>query len=63
MKILSLTLGISRIEFSIHEEQGKFIGKVNHIVVCESTDYESVRANILNGFTNENNKEKLSRLN
>lgn len=54
MKIFSIFIGASRIEFSIVFELGKYRGKVNDMVFLESTDYESVRAgvtkNIDDGF-------------
>ena len=46
MKIFSIFVGASRIEFSVVFELGKYRGKVNDTVFLESVDYESVREGV-----------------
>jgi hypothetical protein len=47
MKVFGMTVGKSRSEFWVEVENGKYIGKINDEIVCESSDYESVRTNIM----------------
>lgn len=52
MKVFSIFLGASRIEFSVEQHHGKYVGMVNQTVIAESTDFELVRDSILNGIEN-----------
>jgi len=47
MQIFSVTLGRTQTSFSVWAMHGKYQARVGDIVVCESTDYESVRAELL----------------
>lgn len=52
MKVFSIFMGLSRIEFSVEAHNGKYVGKVNETVIAESADFESVRSAILDGIEN-----------
>lgn len=52
MKLFSIFLGQSRIEFSVEAQHGRFVGKINDTIVAESVDFESVRDAITSGIEN-----------
>ena len=59
-RYFTITLGASRIEFSVGVENGKYVGKINGRVHMESTDYDAVRASILEGMEEVKNSEVLN---
>jgi hypothetical protein len=50
MSCFAIYLGASRIKFSIDFEGTTYKGKVNDIIIAESTDFELVRASLLAGM-------------
>jgi hypothetical protein len=47
MRIFNVILGRTKTEFSVWEMNGKYQGRVNDIVIYESSDYEAIRTEIL----------------
>jgi hypothetical protein len=50
MQMFNVILGRSRVQFSVWALNGRYQGRVNDIVIYESTDYEAVRADLLFDF-------------
>lgn len=42
MKVFSVIMGLSRIEFSMYLVKGKYQARINNLVMFESTDYSLI---------------------
>lgn len=52
MKLFSIFLGASRVEFSVEAQNGKYVGMVNQTIIAEGADFDSVREAVLNVIEN-----------
>lgn len=50
MRIFSVILGKSRIEFGMYMVHGKYQARINGRVMFESTDWELVRATVMDSL-------------
>lgn len=57
----TITLGASKIEFSVGFENGFYVGKVNEIILYRNTDYHAVRAAMVESMNDT--KADLAKLN
>lgn len=57
----TITLGVTRIEFSVGFENGFYVGKVNEITLYRNIDYEAVRSAMIESMNDT--KVDLSKLN
>lgn len=50
MKLFSVIMGKTRIEFCVYAMHGKYQAKINDEVMFESYDYEAVRATLIDSL-------------
>lgn len=50
MKVFSVIMGKTRIEFSMYQLNGKYQARINDMVMYESPDYELVRGALMDSL-------------
>lgn len=50
MKVFSVYMGLTKIEFSVYQVHGGYESRINDTVMFKSTDYEMVRNTIIDSL-------------
>lgn len=51
MKVFSVIMGLTKIEFSVYMVKGKYQARINDMVMFENYDYEMVRATLIDSLS------------